>query len=286
MKYTKKYLTYEEQIENIKMEKFLVSDEDKLRKFLENVNYFKLREYFKKFEVTEKNHGNISIEKVMNHYYFNRELRSILFKMSEKIEISIKNKIAYTIGKNYGAFGHTDPKTFHETFNHEEFLRRLIAEESRGTEDFVIEFKNKYDEEKFIPVWIAVEILTFGTISKMFDFMHNKDKKEIARSYGINAPILSSWLANLTLMRNFCAHNSQIWNKNFKPIAQKPTWNMKDYNPRRVAGMVYMMCYMINQINDSYDYSDLKKLIINHAESSPEILKELGFLNIESLETL
>lgn len=123
MNYNKPHLTFEKQVELLKSRNLIIDDEEKFKNFLSNVNYYKLSGHLKFFETSKNNYNNTPIQTVIDLYYFDRELRNFLMKAIEKIEISFKTKVAYHIGEKYGAFGHTDPNNFYNSFNHISFFK-------------------------------------------------------------------------------------------------------------------------------------------------------------------
>lgn len=72
-------------------------------------------------------------------------------------------------------------------------------------------FYSKYTDEKHVLIWILVEIIPFGNISKVYQYMQNSDKKEVSDYFNVSKKDFESWLRNIILLRNFCAHNSIIY---------------------------------------------------------------------------
>lgn len=79
---------------------------------------------------------------------------------------------------------------------------------------FISHFFNTYQESR-PPVWIIIEILTFGNISWLYNQFSTNLQKIIAGDFGVDHTILVSWLRALTELRNTCAHHSRLWNKVF-----------------------------------------------------------------------
>lgn len=103
----------------------------------------------------------------------------------------------------------------------DEWLSRLDDKFQKSKEDFAKHFKEKYPNDQ-PPIWVAVELWDFGTLSHFFSGMKKADQAAIAARYGIpSGDILEGWLRNLNDVRNFCAHHSRLWNRNLPFI---PTW--------------------------------------------------------------
>lgn len=60
---------------------------------------------------------------------------------------------------------------------------------------------------KNVPLWVAVNAMTFGQISKMLTALRDNEKAKIAKRFGVGNPKeLSSFIRVLALYRNVCAH--------------------------------------------------------------------------------
>lgn len=105
----------------------------------------------------------------------------------------------------------------------DEWLFRLDDKFKKSKEDFAKHFKQKYPND-LPPIWVAVELWDFGTLSHFFSGMKLVDQHAIAARYGIpSGDILEGWLRNLNDARNFCAHHSRLWNRNMPFIPAWPT---------------------------------------------------------------
>jgi abortive infection bacteriophage resistance protein len=112
--------------------------------------------------------------------------------------------------------------------NFDEWLSRLDDKFKKSKEDFAKHFKEKYPDD-VPPIWVAVELWDFGTLSHFFGGMKLADRDAIAANYGIpSGEILAGWLRNLNDVRNFCAHHSRLWNRNLPFI---PTWPEPEQMP-------------------------------------------------------
>lgn len=286
LKYSKPHKTYAEQVKLLESRGVIIDDKEFAEQFLSNVNYYKLSGYFKFFEKEDNLFHETHIQEIIDLYYFDRELRNYLMKLIEKFEISLKTKVAYTIGKNYGAFGHLSSNNFWDRTRVDEFIKKLKEEENKSKEAFILNYKNKYVGEEFTPIWISVEILTLGNISKLYSNMLAKDKKEVSDYFDVSKLTFESWVTVISLLRNFSAHNVRMWNRQTKPIAIKKEWNTLPYNWSRLSGQLYMIEYLIRKMNKDFDFSVLHNLILAYVEKYPKHLKNMGFERIEDLDFL
>ncbi len=63
-----------------------------------------------------------------------------------------------------------------------------------------------------MPIYALVEVFSFGTLSKFYKNMHNKDKKVIAKTFGVGYTYVESWLESISYVRNICAHYGRLYN--------------------------------------------------------------------------
>lgn len=91
-------------------------------------------------------------------------------------------------------------------------LKTINDEIDRSDEIFVTHHINKY--HGVFPVWVIVEVTTFGDLSKMYNNLIDVDKDEIAmKYYNAKGKYVSSWLYTLSNLRNRCAHFSRLYNR-------------------------------------------------------------------------
>ena len=57
-----------------------------------------------------------------------------------------------------------------------------------------------------MPIWAAVELLSFGTVVKLYNNMQTRDKAAVAKAFGTPHHYLYSWLRLFVEVRNICAH--------------------------------------------------------------------------------
>lgn len=85
----------------------------------------------------------------------------------------------------------------------------------RGSELFIPHHERKYGGR--YPIWAAVELLPFGSVSKLFHVMELKDQWAVASYYnGAHPMFLRTWIRTAVYLRNICAHYGRLYNKRLK----------------------------------------------------------------------
>lgn len=116
---------------------------------------------------------------------------------------------------------------FFDHFNHPNFLEKQDELEGKATVQFVKHFRDKYKAEQRLPVWMATELMSFGTLSWLFPNLALDIQKAISDILGVDRSVLKSWLSSLSYVRNVCAHHARLWNRE---LAIRP---MIPRSPRR-----------------------------------------------------
>jgi len=60
---------------------------------------------------------------------------------------------------------------------------------------------------------MAMEVMSFGALSKMFKGMHRTDQRVVAQRYHIQPIGLVTIFHHLVYVRNLCAHHLRLWDR-------------------------------------------------------------------------
>ncbi|WP_419420728.1 Abi family protein [Legionella sp. D16C41] len=227
-KYLKPSLNFQEQLEKLKKRGLIITNEVLALDVLSNINYYRLSAYWLPFKqrdkygnLLEQFQENVSLENILELYEFDRKLRLLIMDALERIEISIRTHITYHLADCYGPFALNNSRNFHNKFDHKTWLLQGQDEIKRSKEPFIEHYMNKYEGFPNLPVWMATEVTSFGSISFLYKGLKNEDKRAIARKhYNLHPKTLANFLHFLTYVRNICAHHSRLWNKE---LAIRPT---------------------------------------------------------------
>ena len=230
--YNKKPLTIEQQISKLENRGLGFNDKALAASYLSNISYYRLRAYTYPFQDNtdpDNDHcfirKNISFKDIIDLYCFDRRLRSLVFNALEKIEVAARTKIIYTysIATN-DSHWYIDPDHFEDEDDYEDLKDEMANDIDRSNEDFIKQYDNKYDEPKFPPSWMGLEVVSFGSLSKLYELLKKSEsKKEIANQFGLcDIKIMENWFHALANLRNCCAHHSRIWNRRFMVHIKMP----------------------------------------------------------------
>jgi abortive infection bacteriophage resistance protein len=233
--FSKRAYTIQEQINQLKERGLEINDSDNAEHFLSQISYYRLAGYWWPMQSDKETHvfkPNSRFLDVIALYNFDRELRILLFDVIEKIEISLRTKLIYHLSHEFDPWWFQNPSIFSNTTELVKTLASLSEEIDRSKDTFIKEHKKKHkDDLRFPPAWKALELTSFGTLSKLYGNLRNtiKSKDVIAQEYGtVNHTYLPSWLQSIAQIRNYCAHHSRLWNKN---LPGRPKLLTKPPNP-------------------------------------------------------
>jgi len=272
-------MTIEEQIANLRTKGLLVSDEDFARATLADISYFRLIKAYS-LGLKAKNgdyHKGVRFEDIVQLYLFDANLRQVIFPLIERIEINLRCRLANHFSLTYGVFGYEDATNFNVSDeNFQMFYAEILRELNRKRRTpFIINFKDSYKGGK-IPMYALMEILSFGTLSKLYKNMHNKDKKVVAAQFGVSYTYLESWLEHLSYVRNICAHYGRLYNAK---LAKMPRL-YKQYTARGISNTrtfvtLLTLKHLLPNGRHWHDFVQTIELLIEKYQSVK--LHKLGF---------
>lgn len=224
MKEHEKPLSVEKQIDNLKEMGLIIEDEEYAKNLLNKVSYYRfIKGYSKRLKENGKYRNGIAFSEIERLYNFNTELRYLIFREIEKVEIGLRCALTNFISMRYGSFGYLKKENFREEKYFNEFQREIENEIKRNQNNpFVKNFKENY-EGHLLPFYAVAELMSFGCTSKLYKNMLEVDQKEIADFYNINYLYLQSWFEHLSYVRNICAHYGRLYDNNMtkKPMLYK-----------------------------------------------------------------
>lgn len=260
MNYQKPPLSFEDQADLV-ISRGLQADRNELIARLQAVNYYRLSAYWYTFRVVGDGDDRIqpgtTLDTVWRRYRFDRQLRLLAMDAIERVEIAIRTRIVNRHVMQYGAFAYLDRASLPgiSVENHRRLLNKMRTEANYSHEEFVCHYLAKYTRETDLPLWMACELLTFGGMLTLFNGLATRIKKDVARDFGLNVPILGSWLRAINQVRNICAHHSRLWNREFgiRPMLPHketfPDWHDPvKITDERLFGILTVLHFLLKQV--------------------------------------
>lgn len=165
----------------------------------------------------EKYLPGTTIEEIYALYEFDRKLRILTLEYILEIEKHIKSVVSYCFSKEYGHKNYLDSVYFDTSSSKKkkdvdamiQDLKEKIAL-NQNKEPSVSHYVNG---KQYIPLWVLVNAISMGDISKFYANMLQKDRAEVAKrmKYGVRENELESYLFFLSTIRNRCAHDERLF---------------------------------------------------------------------------
>ena len=224
---------------------------------LRRINYYRLSAYWHPFKLDNDTfQPDGSFEKAAEFYEFDRELRLAVINMLERIEVGFRCAISYHLSHAHGPYSHEDSSFFDRRFDHTKWVVELHRETDRSKEAFVGHFREDYAEYPSLPLWVAAEVMSFGTLSLLYFGLNSTDRASLAKPYNVHHVVFASWLHSLAYVRNICAHHSRLWNRDLS-IAPKMPYQ-KDWRPPEIPNpkKVYAVLCILRGLSSNEQCGD------------------------------
>ena len=238
-----------------------VSNEREALHILSAISYFRLACYFRPMEIDKCTHEfrkGATLEQALTLYKFDTLLRDMVFGAIGQIEVALRSRVNYHFSLHHTPFWFTQVDMATDGHLFTEHLSSVDRELHRSKEEFIKEHFERYDKPSFPPAWKTLEIVSFGTLSKLYqNFFDKTGKRAVAEDFGLpQHEFLISWLESLTVLRNLCAHHARIWNRRYalKPRMPKTLSGHKwltvfSFPPDKIYPQLSCIVYLLNAID-------------------------------------
>lgn len=300
--YSKPYATYAEQVTILRSRGFICADDAAAIELLKTVGYYRLSAYVYPFREllppgdqqqqspthfrSEQIAPGTSLEMVAALWRFDRELRLLVLDAIETIEIGLRSRIASQLGKR-DVFAHLRIGSLNDAAcnkparrraqgvrtQHDEWLSHYNRAVRAAKEDFVRHNVHKYDQ---LPIWIALEVLTFGNTVALFNLMKQEDQTAIARELGIKGgSLLAGWLETVNYVRNVAAHHARLWNRTTTLKVRRPKEPQvgpdlkhlaSDVPTDKIYASLAVMAHLVSQLDPTSNWATRVR---NHVQAFP-----------------
>ncbi|NFC76914.1 Abi family protein [Clostridium botulinum] len=282
----KPFRSYNDQLNILKSRGMKVYSDETVMRILQKENYYNVingyKDLFlatKQTETTEERYkSGTYFSEVYGVYKFDCELKSIFLKRILRIENNIKTAIAYNFSykyreKNNLVIDNFDLKPMGRESKENRYcnvmglITRIQGEIGRQIKCHS-SIKHYMLEYGYVPLWVTMNVLTFGTVSLFYKYMKQSDKQLIAKEYKTSEIELTLILKVLSLVRNLCAHDERLYNFKTKDSIRNNWVHEKLMLPKGESGYLYGR-------NDLYAILICIRLLMDKEETN-EIISEIN----------
>jgi len=315
LRYTKPHLTYEQQLSKLKRRGVACGDDGQALALLRTAGYYRISAYVYPFRqllpATEQTgvryrsdaiRPGTTLQHIRDLWAFDRDLRLLCLDASETIEVGVRTRIAYVLGRR-STFGHVEERALdrmqcgrtrkEEPDGPTEFqrwisrYRQLLG--GAKHEDYVRHHLATYPDDD-LPIWVAVELLDFGAVARLLSLMRVEDQNEVAKGVNVSSgKRLHSMLRSLAYVRNLAAHHSRTWNRVLTVTLGK--MHASEVGPDlahlagrpiepKIYGALAVMAYLVRNLDAQSDWSrKVRKHVGRNFPDVPDLNPEadMGF---------
>lgn len=252
--------TVDEQIQLLQSRGLTITNHDKAREILLDIGYYRLGFYLFHFEksypqLDNRSHKLIdgaSFEDAVRLYYFDFDLRLLLMRYLNRVEIAFRTALIYQLSNKY--------KPNSEWFISHSVVTAAYASDFAKkvyTSDFkrnpiIRRHHHVYPGDKFAPAWKTLEFMTFGAVLKLYEQLNNSDDKIlIAKQFGVRQIVtFESYMNTIREVRNVCAHGLLLFDmKLSKAIRKGPARNPNDTRSN-ILGALCVLKFVVGQVSE------------------------------------
>ena len=221
-----------------------IGDEPACRRFLAASNYYRFSGYARYFQVAphlgnNDFHPGTTFEQVRAVYDADQAVRIALIRPLAEVELLLRSHTARVIADQHGPYVRYLEQDFYTDVPGREptvaSCRRDIA---RSRDRHILRYRlemGEHSDFSKLPVWSAVEALSFGTLSKTIERGGRGSLAgAVASSIGIAKSGFAARVKALVYLRNRCAHQSRLWHHSV--VDAGPTPNNVRSRAKKLAG--------------------------------------------------
>lgn len=271
----KDWLDFDQQIDLLRERGLEVEDDEECIRFLQNVGYYRLSGYFRYWQKDPAHQGNTfkngaTFNQVRELYLTERRLADGLAGTLRKVEVALATRFAHAYGREVAEEGGlargqgftlpSNPETPPVDF----FVCRDL---DRSKEPFIEHYRDKIpggvpsaDAYDRLPVWVAVCVLSFGTLSRCLAASGESGVlNAVAESVGVKRRYFDSQVRSLVYLRNRIAHHARLWNHivtNSPGMAPNIRRRMQQNRGAYAPQSVYEVCVVLSMLAEGLGVVD------------------------------
>ena len=250
-----KATTVDDQIEKL-VSRGMVMDLgiEKAKEVLLDIGCYRLGFYWNPFEIDQEHNlkEDTKFSDVIKLYYLDSDLKHILSKALNRIEINFKTKLIYFVSNHYDE----DPIWFaNKKIVKSHFVEGfpyIYNEKFIQNNKPIKKHHIKHTNDIYAPAWKTLEFLTFGSVIKLYLSLYNKElQKTIAQVYNIKSlSVFENYLSTILFIRNICAHSDLLFDSNTpKGIKSTPLLDLDDNKRHCLSSSIKVIQLFLSKIS-------------------------------------
>lgn len=254
---------------------------EKVKEILLDIGYYRLGFYWYPFEINSNHQfqeGTL-FSNAVTLYYLDVDLRNLLLKHLNRIEINFRTKLVYYVSNKYKSSPtwFINPRVIHSSYI--ATIGKYYNDDFKRTNKTIKLHHSNNINDLYAPAWKTLEFFTFGAVLKTFKSLHDTELKvKIANLYGVlNLLKFINLFDTIVYVRNTCAHGGVLFDfMTPKGIALLPSISFNDNNRHSLDSSIKIISFILSSISNERKNdleSDLNSLFFMHSDN--EVIRNI-----------
>ena len=247
-------------------------DEAKIKEYLLDIGYYRLGFYWHHFEVDDDHNfaEGSKLTDVIALYYLDVDLRTILLRYLNRIEIHFRTKVIYYVSNKFKASPawFADDTIVNNSFIHStpyktSMLHRVYTPDFINNNKTLKKHHQNYPEDTYAPAWKSLEFFTFGVLLNLFKNIRDEDiKKRVTESLGVlNPNKFENLMSTVVLIRNICSHGDVLYDfKTPRGLSVVPGIDFEGSDRSSLNACIKVIAYLLEHISENRKNDFLKDI--------------------------
>jgi abortive infection bacteriophage resistance protein len=229
-------------------------DEAKVKEILHDIGYYRLGFYWNPFEMDDDHNfkEGTKFSDVVSLYYLDVDLRNILMRYINRIEINFRSNVVYYTSNCFKE----SPNWFIDPHVMEKSYIKVV--DDHYTDAFKKKHKaiklhhKKYINDKYAPAWKTLEFFTFGAILKIYKSLRNTELRErISKKYDVmNVSKFVNLMETIVFVRNSCAHGNVLFDlKTPRGISKLPQIEFNNNDRHSLDSAIRVIQFILGHVS-------------------------------------
>ena len=276
--------TIEQQLDLLKSRGLAISDIEKAKEILLDIGYYRLGFYLFPFEksypdLRNRTHEYIkgaSFEDAVNLYYFDFDLRLLLMRYLNRIEIAFRTSLIYHLSNKYNTtpIWFVNPSVVSSSYARDFELKVYTSDFKRNP--VIHRHHQRNPNDRFAPAWKTLEFMTIGGVMKLYEQLkEQEDKILIANNFGIRQIVtFENYMHTIRQVRNVCAHGLLLYDMRLPRRINRGPAGQTPRESGNIVGALRVIKYIVGQVSANRATemcASIKSLYENLCDKSPKL---------------
>lgn len=253
--------TIDQQLDLLEQRGLRINDREKAKEILLDIGYYRLGFYLFPFEksfpnLRHRTHEyvtNATFENGVNLYYFDFDMRLLLMRYLNRIEIAFRTALIYHLSNKHkkSPTWFANPSVVSRTYINK-FEEKVYNADFKRT-PVIARHHQAYPNDRFAPAWKTIEFMTFGAVLKLYEELKDHESKIlISNIFGIRQVVtFENYLHTILSVRNACAHGLLLYDFKLPRRIKRGPAKQDQTTSGNIIGALRVVKYIMISISEN-----------------------------------